>query len=271
MKKKSSKIKYMVIIAIVAIAIAAIVSFMFFSKNRSVEIRDDPPWYFPAVLEIDPGTKVTWNMKSSTIHPVMTVEGPVEFHSGHFIKSWSYTFRKPGVYVYICPIHPYMKGVIGVGQKVPKEKIVITGSSRFDYLKHLRYDKESIRKDLNIDKNKKIILFGTQAQIVPEREEMLSCIMNSLEDEQLIIKLRQNDDINFYNSKINKFNSKKILVIKDYDLYKLFSISDVMITISLSLAATVMSEPPTAFAALKIASVILFWSKSTIFPSLSIK
>jgi hypothetical protein len=53
----------------------------------------------------------------------MVLEGPVEFHSGHFITSWSYTFRKPGVYVYICPIHPYMKGVIGVGEKVPKEKI----------------------------------------------------------------------------------------------------------------------------------------------------
>ncbi len=92
-------------------------------QGKDVEIRDDVPWFFPAVLEIEPGTTVTWHLKSPAVHPVMQVEGPVEFHSGHFTDSWSYKFDKPGLYVYICPIHPYMKGVIGVGQAVPKEKI----------------------------------------------------------------------------------------------------------------------------------------------------
>ena len=113
------------LIFIVALVVGG---FVFFGKKSvNVDIVDDPPWFQPVVLEdVKPGTKVTWHLKSPAVHPVMSLETPTgtpEIHSGHFTDTFSYTFDKLGIYVYICPIHPYMKGVVGVGQKVPKEKI----------------------------------------------------------------------------------------------------------------------------------------------------
>ena len=105
--------------------LAAPVVFYFLSRSGQavVEIRDQAPWFFPAAVKIEPGATVTWRLKAYAVHPVMTLEGPEEIHSGHFTKEYSYTFQKPGVYVYICPIHPYMKGVIAVGTKIPQDKI----------------------------------------------------------------------------------------------------------------------------------------------------
>ncbi len=89
-----------------------------------IMIKDDAPWYFPAVLEVKPGTTVVWDdSMSAVVHPVGTLSGPESFDSGHFTKTWNYTFNKPGIYKYFCPIHPYMQGLIGVDMKVPDEMI----------------------------------------------------------------------------------------------------------------------------------------------------
>lgn len=118
MKKRTKLLAVLILLAIP-------VFFYFFSRSKAavVEIKDEAPWFFPAAVEIAPDTMVTWRLKAAAVHPVMTLEGPEEIHSGHFTKDYSHTFKKPGIYVYICPIHPYMKGVIGVGVKIPKEKI----------------------------------------------------------------------------------------------------------------------------------------------------
>lgn len=117
--------KFWKIVALLAVAlIGASVFYSVAAEGKTaVEIRENAPWFFPAVLEIQPGATVTWVKKTAAVHPVMSLEGPSEFHSGHFTREWSYKFDKPGVYVYICPVHPYMKGVIGVGAKVAPEKI----------------------------------------------------------------------------------------------------------------------------------------------------
>ncbi|MCE7936432.1 hypothetical protein DYH10_01400 [Candidatus Saccharibacteria bacterium CPR2] len=92
-------------------------------KSNVVTITDNAPWMNPVALEIKPGETVVWKKNTPAVHPVMTLEGPEEFHSGHFTDSWSHKFEKPGIYVYVCPIHPYMQGIIGVGMPVPKEKL----------------------------------------------------------------------------------------------------------------------------------------------------
>ncbi len=109
--------------------------FLFFSNPTNIiEIRDEAPWYFPVVTEIQPGATVKWITNLPAVHPVMTLEGPEEIHSGHFTKEYVHTFTKPGIYVYICPIHPYMRGVIGVGMKVPPEKIPVWANWPLDVL-----------------------------------------------------------------------------------------------------------------------------------------
>lgn len=63
-------------------------------------------------------------------HPIMALSGPELFSSnfapvGHK-ENWgefSFTFTKEGVYEYICPTHPYMKGVIAVGVKPQKTSL----------------------------------------------------------------------------------------------------------------------------------------------------
>src|SRR3989338_417367 len=112
-----------IILPILLIGAAATGYFVFSGSKNVVKITDSAPWFFPTVLEIAPGTTVTWQLKAAAVHPVMTLEGPEEIHSGHFTREFSHTFNKSGIYVYICPIHPYMRGVIGVGTKVPQEKI----------------------------------------------------------------------------------------------------------------------------------------------------
>jgi len=94
------------------------------STQTTVKIQDSPPWYFPAVLEVAPGTSVSWdNSMAAVVHPVNILSGPEKFASGHFTAVWNYTFTAPGIYHYFCPIHPYMQGLIGVGMDVPDDRV----------------------------------------------------------------------------------------------------------------------------------------------------
>lgn len=81
--------------------------------------------YYPKILEIDPGTKVTWINEDvfsylagefSGVHNVVATEGPARFSSTMLAhaESWTYTFDEEGDYTYICTPHPYMEGKIKV-------------------------------------------------------------------------------------------------------------------------------------------------------------
>ncbi len=79
--------------------------------------------YYPKVIEIEPGTKVTWVNEDvftymagefSGIHNAVGTRGPEMFATrmlGH-AESDSFTFTQPGEYNYICTPHPYMQGRI---------------------------------------------------------------------------------------------------------------------------------------------------------------
>ncbi len=122
-RKRKSHSLLIIGAVIVLLAVASAVVLVGLPKSATVRIQDNAPWLFPATLSVQPGTTVTWELHSPAIHPVMALDAPEEIHSGHFTNTWSYTFSEPGVYVYICPIHPYMKGIIAVGQDVPEGQI----------------------------------------------------------------------------------------------------------------------------------------------------
>lgn len=79
--------------------------------------------YYPKVIEIEPGTTVTWVNEDvftfmagefSGVHNAVATRGPELFATrmlGH-AESDSFTFTKPGEYHYICTPHPYMVGRI---------------------------------------------------------------------------------------------------------------------------------------------------------------
>ena len=71
----------------------------------------------PATTTVKAGTTVTWinhdsfahKITSSSSTPAGTTFTSNNFSSG---EKYSFTFTKPGTYVYTCPIHPLMKGTI---------------------------------------------------------------------------------------------------------------------------------------------------------------
>jgi len=82
--------------------------------------------YHPKVVEIAPGTKVTWSNEDvftylggefAGIHNAVAIKMP-EAASGFVTpmlmhaESGSHVFETPGEYEYICAPHPYMKGII---------------------------------------------------------------------------------------------------------------------------------------------------------------
>jgi plastocyanin len=80
------------------------------------EVKIDNYSFSPGTLTVPVGTTVSWTNRDETVHTVVAQD------SGHAFKSpgldtddkFSFTFDKPGTYVYICTVHPYMTGKIVV-------------------------------------------------------------------------------------------------------------------------------------------------------------
>lgn len=86
-----------------------------------VEIKGNS--YYPKVVEVEPGTEITWvnedvftmgDGEPSGAHNAVTTGGPESFATGMLRhgESDSVTVTEPGVYDYICTPHPYMEGRI---------------------------------------------------------------------------------------------------------------------------------------------------------------
>lgn len=84
-----------------------------------VEIKGNT--YYPKIIEIEPGTKVTWVNEdvftydlgeASGAHNVAVTDGPEQPSTNmlRHAQSDSLTFEKPGEYNYLCAPHPYMRG-----------------------------------------------------------------------------------------------------------------------------------------------------------------
>jgi plastocyanin len=76
--------------------------------------------FWPTVLYVDPGTKVTWTNREVVDH---TVTGLGDQWGSHEAlvqgASISYRFAKAGVYPYACIIHPGMVAAVVVGKPGP--------------------------------------------------------------------------------------------------------------------------------------------------------
>ena len=70
--------------------------------------------FHPMAIAIPVGATVTWKNLDGEPHTVTSVDGL--FRSGALDTGDSYSFRfaKPGVYRYLCSIHPRMVGAVTV-------------------------------------------------------------------------------------------------------------------------------------------------------------
>ena len=74
--------------------------------------------YIPAGVSVEPGTTVTWSNDDTAAHTVTSSpDSPMSFDSGLFLAGATFdvTFDEPGEYPYLCIVHPWMTGVVVVG------------------------------------------------------------------------------------------------------------------------------------------------------------
>jgi len=102
-------------------------------------------WYEPPVVSIQKGDSVTWINSDREGHTITSGQGPGRFgwmgadkfgeadgffESGRFMESesWSYTFDQTGLFNYFCTIHPWMEGLVFVGESIPAYPHDATGN-----------------------------------------------------------------------------------------------------------------------------------------------
>jgi plastocyanin len=70
--------------------------------------------FAPASLTVKAGSTVTWTNLDEEPHAVFSESGLFRSGALDTNDSFSYTFRAPGIYRYLCTIHPRMRGTIVV-------------------------------------------------------------------------------------------------------------------------------------------------------------
>ncbi|MDR7556192.1 MAG: hypothetical protein QN157_11375 [Armatimonadota bacterium] len=88
--------------------------------KNAVVVSEFAPWFFPQTLRVGVGDEVVWSFSDArTLHTITFLTGFDEPAKTITIAGRKGTarqqFTKPGVYVYVCAIHPYMDGQIAVG------------------------------------------------------------------------------------------------------------------------------------------------------------
>lgn len=101
------------------------------TKEVTVQIIGNS--YYPKVVQVTPGTTVTWINEDvfaylagefSGVHNAVMTSGPDRFASPLLAhaETYSFTFEKEGEYEYICTPHPYMRGIVRVVADEPEAK-----------------------------------------------------------------------------------------------------------------------------------------------------
>ena len=68
----------------------------------------------PMNVTVAPGTTVVWKNLDGEPHTIASVDGMFRSPALDQNDSYSFTFNRPGVFKYICSIHPKMKATITV-------------------------------------------------------------------------------------------------------------------------------------------------------------
>jgi plastocyanin len=85
------------------------------AASRVTIIIDDFSFH-PGLLTVARGTTVVWINRDDDVHTIKSEDGPEMFQSPALDSAgrFTFTFRRPGIYHYICSVHPYMHGEIVV-------------------------------------------------------------------------------------------------------------------------------------------------------------
>ena len=81
------------------------------AQDATVTIRN---FMFAMDVTVTPGSTVTWKNLDGEPHTVASLDGLFRSQALDEGDSYSFKFDKPGVFKYICSIHPNMKATITV-------------------------------------------------------------------------------------------------------------------------------------------------------------
>ena len=81
------------------------------AADASVAIKN---FMFAMDVTVTPGSTVTWKNLDGEPHTVASLDGLFRSKALDEGDSYSFTFDRPGVFKYICSIHPTMKATITV-------------------------------------------------------------------------------------------------------------------------------------------------------------
>ncbi|HVV66029.1 MAG TPA: cupredoxin family copper-binding protein [Rhizomicrobium sp.] len=70
--------------------------------------------FSPMAVTIKHGESVVWKNLDGEPHTVVSVDGAFRSAALDQDDTYKFTFDKPGVYKYLCSIHPKMTGIITV-------------------------------------------------------------------------------------------------------------------------------------------------------------
>ncbi|MGF2034547.1 MAG: cupredoxin family copper-binding protein [Nostoc sp. CmiVER01] len=85
------------------------------TADATVKIRNFK--FEPANLAIAVGKTVQFLNVDEEPHTATSTDGTFNSKALDTNQTWNYTATKPGVYPYICSVHPFMKGTLTVTQK----------------------------------------------------------------------------------------------------------------------------------------------------------
>jgi plastocyanin len=93
--------------------------------QTAVQINATGNQFHPSSIIVDVGTKVTWHNADAVAHNVKKSADAVDFGKPFGVdsdkfgpgQSYSFTFTKPGMYLYQCTIHAAMTGSVDVRTK----------------------------------------------------------------------------------------------------------------------------------------------------------
>jgi plastocyanin len=81
------------------------------AADTRVAIKD---FMFAMDVTVAAGDTVTWKNNDGEVHTVVSLDGLFRSPALDQDDSFSFTFTRPGVYRYICSIHPQMTATVTV-------------------------------------------------------------------------------------------------------------------------------------------------------------
>jgi len=104
------------LVALVLLAIPALAD--------DIQVKIDNFTFNPPQVKVKAGTTVVWTNGDDIPHTVVSKTGAFRSKALDTDNTFSFTFTKPGNYIYFCSLHPHMTGTIVVeettGDGAPK-------------------------------------------------------------------------------------------------------------------------------------------------------